>query len=223
MDPKKLASAGKTTGGPTIDGSTEVVENKKIISGVINDNNLQWLKRSCIAESAAPRDFEDIKQMLLSQWHSITKVCFLGPYIFIICFESVELIEEAMSKIELFSKYFVNMFPWNSYQQCKIRRIWLEIIGIPLQCWCRDTFEKIAAIWGSMVCLDTTIEKRENLMVGKMLLDTESLETIDEVIFMHVESLGFKIRVKECGNSTIMIRNPNLSDGRNRAGVLSSY
>ncbi|KAK9715046.1 hypothetical protein RND81_06G139500 [Saponaria officinalis] len=71
---------------------------------------------------------------------------------------------------QLFLQYFCKLYPWNPFQFCDSRRIWLEIIGVPPQCWCRETFEKTAQLWGDLVCLDTLILKMENLMVGKVLL-----------------------------------------------------
>ncbi|KAK9741836.1 hypothetical protein RND81_03G132200 [Saponaria officinalis] len=124
--------------------------------------------------------------------------------------------EEILAKEDhLLSDYFCKMYSWNPYQHCESRRIWLEIIGVPPQCWCRDNFEKIAYIWGELVCLDTSTEKGENLMVGKMLIDTRHLKTIDETIYMYAESLGFKIRVKECHSFPILYGSRE-STGRNR-------
>ncbi|KAK9699117.1 hypothetical protein RND81_08G153800 [Saponaria officinalis] len=218
--PKKSGTEAKTVSPE----GTEVVDKNKIVNGVIAEQNLQWWRRSCIAETNLPREIEVFGQFLTSQWQSITKVCSLGLYKFIITFDTAEEMEEILAKEDhLLSNCFCKMYPWDPYQHCESRRIWLEIIGVPPQCWCRDNFEKIAQIWGELVCLDTSTEKGENLMVGKMLIDTRHLKTIDETIYMYAESLGFKIRVKESHNFPILYGSRE-STGRNRLiGNLESY
>ncbi|KAK9007254.1 hypothetical protein V6N11_051083 [Hibiscus sabdariffa] len=77
------------------------------------------------------------------------------------------------------------------------RRVWISIYGVPIHVWMRDTFERIAAHWGSIVWVEDKMLELSLLEMGQVLIESNSLDRIEECLKLMIQDRGFLVRVLE--------------------------
>jgi len=173
-------------------------QSPKVIKVEINQESLEWLERSITCCSEVPRDIESIKRLINDTFEEKIEVRDLGHYKFILTLESKE--SKDRMKIEgkeRLENWFYSISDWNESDVCQTRRVWIEIVGLPAQFWSESTIRVIAANWGDVVLVENETTTMESMAAAKVLIDTLSMQHIqDEAIIQH-ENKGFKIFVSE--------------------------
>ncbi|KAK8583219.1 hypothetical protein V6N13_021931 [Hibiscus sabdariffa] len=96
------------------------------------------------------------------------------------------------------------------------RATWLELSGVPLHCWNRCTFKRVAGLWGSFEALGENAFRSKNCEKVTILITTNQVERIDEIVDIEVGNLIFKVRVMELGFSD---ESPELQPTRVKSSV----
>ncbi|MED6194272.1 Serine arginine-rich splicing factor 2 [Stylosanthes scabra] len=79
------------------------------------------------------------------------------------------------------------------------RRVWIEVMGLPVFTWSEDTFKNIAKLWGTYVYADDRLGELMSFTVARFLIDSYVWEQINEWIKIKVEDREFEVFVKEFG------------------------
>lgn len=82
------------------------------------------------------------------------------------------------------------------------RLVWLNCYGIPLHLWNAVTFKKLGEKWGNVIqiCKDTLHDI--SFAVGKVLISTQVMDIINQVVT--VENRGAKFKVRVCEEQVVV-------------------
>ena len=75
------------------------------------------------------------------------------------------------------------------------RIVWVDVEGLPLRAWSKNSFRHILAKWGSIAHLDDNIG--EDVYKSRVCILTSFLGIISEVIKVSIDGEIFPIRIKE--------------------------
>ncbi|KAJ8424396.1 hypothetical protein Cgig2_006318 [Carnegiea gigantea] len=100
--------------------------------------------------------------------------------------------EEVLHKHEELDLWFIDVKKWDQFDYCETRRVWLEILGVPLHGWKLETCKKKNCSY-----MAKTI---------KVLIDTNRFNTINGVLIISLEGVGYTINVKEISLSIQVIQ-----------------
>ncbi|MED6145302.1 hypothetical protein PIB30_023884 [Stylosanthes scabra] len=89
---------------------------------------------------------------LLDEWSGLGEIESrdVGPYRCLITFSSPEIRDNALNDELLLSIFDEVRLHWNFVSSLS-RRIWIEIIGLPVNMWCVENLNKITNLWGKMI------------------------------------------------------------------------
>jgi len=170
----------------------------RVIRMEIIEENFQWLERSLTCCSESPRDVESLKSWVTENFKEKIEVRDLGHFKFLLTMESKELKNwlkiEGKERLE---KWFYSINDWSESDVCQTRRIWLEFVGLPLQFWSEDNIRRLAANWGDVVLVEKETSTLESGASAKVLIDTLSMQQIEEEVIIQDENKGFKVFVFE--------------------------
>ncbi|KAJ8449196.1 hypothetical protein Cgig2_027198 [Carnegiea gigantea] len=175
----------------------EILDNGKevkLVKGEVNEEPLNWLKRSLVCVSDEPRELDVLQTTLNSNFPRFTKICALGKFKFILSCETEEEMKDILENHQEIDNWFHSIRKWNNSETCAIRRTWIVVFGVPPQAWTRKNFGSIVKHWGTFVSL------------GKVLLS--------------IEDSNYRVFVKEKGSEVHIIHqgkppepwDPNSSD-----------
>ncbi|KAK8582796.1 hypothetical protein V6N13_069564 [Hibiscus sabdariffa] len=94
---------------------------------------------------------------------------------------------------------FVRVELWKESFKQEERVTWLEISGLPLQCWNHLTLKRIAELWGSFESLGENASKSLDCEKITVSLVTNHVSKIDDVVEVVIGDLLFDVRVSEIG------------------------
>ncbi|XVF07730.1 hypothetical protein REPUB_Repub06bG0165000 [Reevesia pubescens] len=123
---------------------------------------------------------------------------------FLIEFEDIDLRNKMEEQNWTWLKeWFVELENWSVFSYAKYRTTWLTIFGLPLHIWNHATFHNIANIWGEIISFDSKTFNFQDFSRGAMLIMTNQLKKIDEVITLKGGGEMFPVRVSEVGEDVI--------------------
>ncbi|KAK8688741.1 hypothetical protein V6N13_087485 [Hibiscus sabdariffa] len=88
---------------------------------------------------------------------------------------------------------------WSENITQRDRATWLEVSGLPLHCWNHTTLKRIAEIWGAFEALGENAYHTLDCEKVSVLITTEQLGIINEVIEVEVNSMVYRVRVLKIG------------------------
>lgn len=106
-------------------------------------------------------------ERLISDW--IDKVVIVEPK------GRMSLLEE---EIECKHEYFVCLKPWEKKDINGKRRVWINIYGVPLHGWSKETFTRVGRNAGKVIEVHTDTVERRDCRKGMVLLETPVSELI---------------------------------------------
>ncbi|KAK8648749.1 hypothetical protein V6N13_129492 [Hibiscus sabdariffa] len=77
------------------------------------------------------------------------------------------------------------------------RSTWVEVMGVPLHYWNHITFKRIAEVWGSIVALGENANQTLGCEKLSLLISTNQMHKINEVIELEVGKELFEVSVSE--------------------------
>ncbi|MED6138577.1 hypothetical protein PIB30_075569, partial [Stylosanthes scabra] len=167
----------------------------------------ELLNRSILAESVKPIKFGSVVQGFkrIANDYGRLECRDLGPNKCIISFTSVELRDKALTGSfmpEFFDK--VRLL-WGTKWNIS-RRVWLELLGLPIHVWSEDTFARIARGLDGRVKQHELTEEGASFSVARILVDCYQREPIQEWISISCEDVDFEVYVKEVGGEVLSLQ-----------------
>ncbi|KAK8691014.1 hypothetical protein V6N13_074535 [Hibiscus sabdariffa] len=125
----------------------------------------------------------------------------------LIIFDSIEERDHIVSS-EVMSTWFERVENWKSTCGMEQHRVWLSIYGVPIHAWTNDTFERIAAIGGSMICVEEETLDPTSFERGRVLIESHSLTRVEFKVDLKVLDVVFPVRVSKV---ELFLRGPRVS------------
>ena len=158
------------------------IEAYKII-GKKSSEAMEWLQRSIACESRDPTNEHTLHTALVLKAGSV-QVRMVSCFKSILTFPSVELLEECLKNHDELNKWFSSIEKWNLSVQAEIRRVWLEVFGVPIHGWAEENFKLIAEVWGRLICLDQPAGLTTTYESMKLMVVTDQFYRIDGDILL---------------------------------------
>ncbi|KAK8582683.1 hypothetical protein V6N13_069455 [Hibiscus sabdariffa] len=96
---------------------------------------------------------------------------------------------------------FNDIRPWSESINYRERATWLEVKGLPLHVWHAVTLKKIAKLWGSFDAMGVNANHSRDCEKVTVLISTDQVKKIEEVVEIEVGDKIFEIGVVELGFS----------------------
>ncbi|GKB05354.1 putative RNA-directed DNA polymerase, eukaryota, reverse transcriptase zinc-binding domain protein [Tanacetum coccineum] len=93
------------------------------------------------------------------------------------------------------STWFSSLKPWHDDFVVDERLIWLEIEGVPLRAWEKDTFNSIARKWGELLFMDDS--DGCNRLSKRVCIKSSHALLVFATIMVSVNDVNYAIRVRE--------------------------
>jgi len=119
--------------------------------------------------------------------------------------------EEALRNHEELDNRFIDIKPWDKYDCCSTRKVWLEVVGVPPHGWKWENFKKIADIWGYLISLGKPIARTDTFESMRLLIETNILVRIDDDFIFTLGDLGFRVIVRKIGPAFQTLQRPYFS------------
>ena len=165
---------------------------------MVGDKNevfIEWLRRSIICISSVQWDLDDLSQALDKT--GCSKVRAISKSKFILTYHTSDQKDEALKNKGLLENWFQEVKNWDIYETCDSRRLWIEVFGVPPHGWTLENFERIASLWGKMICLETSIEDTIYFDSMKILIVSKSFQNVMGHIVLQIGDAGYNITVRE--------------------------
>jgi len=170
----------------------------KVVNVEAVQDNLDWLGRSLTCISDTPRDIESLRLTINNAFQEKVVVRDLGKFKFLLTMESKEIKERLKNEgDERLKQWFSSISDWAEEDVCQTRRLWLEIIGLPIQLWSEQNIKKIAENWGDVVLMEEESLKLKSFASAKVIIDTLSVFPIEDEAIVQVQNKGFRVSVFE--------------------------
>ncbi|MED6144723.1 hypothetical protein PIB30_018196 [Stylosanthes scabra] len=123
----------------------EKQEDRKIVTVNASKKQKDLLDRSVIAESFEPIKFRYVVEAMkkFNEEYGKIECRDLGPRKCILTFLTSERRDKALSKAIL-DQFFNKVRPYWGFKWSRNRRVWVELMGLPLHVWSEETFMLIA-------------------------------------------------------------------------------
>ncbi|GFY88917.1 hypothetical protein Acr_06g0008570 [Actinidia rufa] len=159
-----------------------------------------WLYRSAIAKISSTRSIVRIQDQLRNLGHAHVLVRHMGGDMVVITFKDLEEKESMFNggKMTWLKEWFMESSKWESTKSNPCSRlVWLNCHGIPLHLWHYQTFSEIGKIWGDVIMLAEDTIKNLSFAVGKVLISTTVIESINKTMELDNNGSLSQIRVME--------------------------
>ncbi|MED6200187.1 hypothetical protein PIB30_082633 [Stylosanthes scabra] len=205
---------GGNRGDAEVDKEKVAVNVKKEICAAWCEEQKDRLKRSLLDYCIQPIDFRKTMNHLLDNWNGPRDIeCKdVGPYWCLITFSSQEIKEESI-KNELLTSTFDEIRPHWEYFSNLSRRVWIELMGLPIGLWNKETFNRFANLWGKMVKMDDRTEESKSFTTARFIIDCFQWERVHEWISVKVDGRVFEVFAKEFGSEVYSVQShPDLEE-----------
>ncbi|MED6176228.1 hypothetical protein PIB30_086149, partial [Stylosanthes scabra] len=182
------------------DVAKKVLRERKAIKVQTDPTQADLLKRSVVAESINTIRFGWRKEQIAEKWEGPGEVeCRdLGPFKCLLTFKSVEARDIALRSPGL-QWIFFEIRPQWGFTRTLSRRVWLEVVGVPVHLWSEKTFMNIGKIWGKPVMMDEITDYYLSYTCASILIDSYEWEMIHEWVVLEDGDKKFEVYVKEFG------------------------
>ncbi|KAK9033174.1 hypothetical protein V6N11_018211 [Hibiscus sabdariffa] len=173
---------------------TDVV--RKSAVGTVDFDKKAVLERSAVGVCRRPISLELLAAGLESDQIRGFHLMRLSGSRVLLIFQDIQ-VRTRVIELPALDNWFESVMVW-SPRACKLnRRVWLTMYGIPVDAWVDRTFENIASLWGNFVRIDGETSDAVSFERALVLIETDWLCNIDEVIDLEVEGENFEVRVVE--------------------------
>jgi len=172
---------------------------RKRLQGQVNSEFEEWLNRSLVCTSYEPRDLATLSSAIINGFGQYTKICALSSFKFILTFSTIEQMEAAWSNHEELDLWFSEINKWRSSDYCECRKVWIENFGVPPHGWLGENFNRIAEIWGRVICLSKPIYRTDSFESMKVLVVTDIFQRIEDNLILVIGDEGYRIFITEIG------------------------
>lgn len=159
-----------------------------------------WLYRSAIAKISSTKSVVRIQDQLMSLGQSHVLVRYMGGDMVVLTFKDSEERDTMFNegKMAWLKEWFVESSKWEDtmLNPCS-RLVWINCYGIPLHLWNNHTFSEIGRNWGDVIMIAEDTIKKVSFAVGKILISTTIMDSINKVVELENNGKLIKIRIME--------------------------
>ena len=173
---------------------------KKPLPIKVKEMGNEWLYRSAIAKLSSTRSVVRIQDQLNFLGLSHILVRHMGGDMVVITFKDLEERDTMFNggKMAWLSEWFLESYKWENTKTIPCSRlVWLNCYGIPLHLWNYETFSKIGRNWGEVIMVAEETIKNLSFAVGKVLISTTTMDSINKVVELENNEKLTQIRVME--------------------------
>ncbi|KAL4309673.1 hypothetical protein GQ457_01G050700 [Hibiscus cannabinus] len=193
------------------ESSSTLKKGKKRVTGHVEEEELRKLRRCLVGETASVCSVSCINDRLRTWGLGEIKIQRLGGKNFLITIEDEELflmLEDL--QWSYLKEIFVGIELWKESYKHEERATWLKISGLPLHCWNHVTLKRIAELWGSFEFLGENALKSLDCEKITVLVVTNHVSKINDVVEVAIGDLIFDVRVSEIGFMDESMVPPNM-------------
>ncbi|MED6131263.1 hypothetical protein PIB30_008303 [Stylosanthes scabra] len=153
---------------------------------------------------------------LLEEWKGPREIEVrdVGPYRCLITFSTTEIRDEAVNNQLLQLVFDELRFHWDFFWSL-LRRVWLEITGMPIGLWSTENFNKIAELWGKVINYDDRTQESKSFSMARLMIDSFQWHMIHEWVNVTIDDHRFEVFVKEVGHENYSVEShPNRDEGK---------
>ncbi|MED6172433.1 hypothetical protein PIB30_050073, partial [Stylosanthes scabra] len=162
------------------------------------DEQKQRLRRSLLRVSVKPIEFRKVMYKLLEEWKGPGGIeCRdVGPFKCLLTFDTTETRDAALEDDLLLSVFDEVRPHWETFWSLS-RRVWIDIMGLPIGLRSNENLNRIAKLWGKLVRLDDRTKGSKSFSTARILVDCYQWERVHEWVSMRIEDKQFDVFVKE--------------------------
>ncbi|KAK8676531.1 hypothetical protein V6N13_142105 [Hibiscus sabdariffa] len=177
-------------------------EKRLRVRGHIESEDLWKLKSCLIGEMSTVCSVENVRHRLHQWGLGDIKVKRLGGKSFILWIEDTDLYKMLEDlQWSYLKEIFSNIRIWSETGTQSKRATWLEIIGVPIHYWNDTTFKRLIQNWGEFETFGENLDCSLDCEKMKILITTQQVQKICEVVELEVGSKLYEVRVSEIGFS----------------------
>lgn len=170
------------------------------IHHTVTDEEMTWLAKCYVGQLPTQtwclicKKNSFIWVYILSKWFQIPMG---GNLVLIKVTEDEDFLELLKNEEGAFQSWFSEIRKWSPVEVPRYCHTWIRCQGVPLHAWDDGFFQKIAAVMGKFVMLDTRTTNKTRSDMTLILIQTTSLEVIHRVMKVKINDQIFSIRVVE--------------------------
>ncbi|KAL4304248.1 hypothetical protein GQ457_10G006570 [Hibiscus cannabinus] len=96
----------------------------------------------------------------------------------LVIFDSTEA-HDCILAYEVLDTWFECVENWKALCGLEHHRVWLSIYSVPIHPCTKETFERIASIWGSVICVEEETLEPISFERGKVLIESSALDRME--------------------------------------------
>ncbi|KAK3218657.1 hypothetical protein Dsin_012627 [Dipteronia sinensis] len=172
--------------------------NKRVESMNWEENNCDssWLEFSLVGVLKSFTDISIVIQGLLNCQIFFT-FYYLGDKNVLWLFKSLKDRESFRNNKDLWKDYFSSVCDWTPAITPQARLAWVEFGGVPLDCWCKDLFNRLGWAVGETVLIEEETMDRTTLANGIVLVLIPYGQKCPDVVKVITEKRTFSVVVRE--------------------------
>ncbi|KAL4323364.1 hypothetical protein GQ457_11G028560 [Hibiscus cannabinus] len=195
----KVLSQGGQKSGKNL---TKGLVNPKV-RGCVVEETLWRLQQCFIGFTQKELDSSSVHEDLCKNGLGEIKIKKMAGRTFLLEVEDKILLRSLQdSKWEQAGNIFCTIQPWEDDFCINDRVAWIKVIGIPLHCWCYQTFKNIAGVWGDLL----QVEENEFQSMGAehvtFTITTSQMERINGEVTLEVGKSSFLVGFSEITGKT---------------------
>ncbi|KAL4303527.1 hypothetical protein GQ457_10G010910 [Hibiscus cannabinus] len=174
------------------------VDKIKRIKGHVDDEQL-WKCSHCLVGTMAVFSNSGAIMDRLNSWGlGEIKVKHIGGYQYLIEIKDNELFKMLEDLHWSYLKeVFIEVIPWTVSFKPVVRMTWIMIFGLPVHCWNNETLKNMASLWGNLEGLGENANQSQNCESVSVLIATNQVEFINEIVGVEIGSEVYYVRVSE--------------------------
>ncbi|MCH80387.1 endonuclease/exonuclease/phosphatase family protein [Trifolium medium] len=158
---------------------------------------LHILQQSFVGRLVNGGEIKTLQLNLCMEGHRDVKVAALGGGSVIIFGDTGIELQQVLSNDSWWKGVLADIVPWSPNRIPNRRDIWVNIYGVPLQCWGEMVFRMVTEGCGEYQFMDEDTSNKLRLDVARVKLSCPILGTIDVVVPVVVEGVSSVVRVIE--------------------------
>ncbi|KAK8615670.1 hypothetical protein V6N13_017253 [Hibiscus sabdariffa] len=174
----------------------------KRIAGPVENEDLWSFQRCLVGKMASICSVSSIMAKLDGWGFGEIRVQRMGGKAFLLSFEDEDLymmLEDV--NWSYLREIFDEVMPWSENAIQLERATWLEISGLPLHFWNHQTIKRVAELWRSFEALGENANHTKDYERVSVLISTEVMKKIEELVEIEVGNVMHWVRVVELGFS----------------------
>ncbi|MED6138473.1 hypothetical protein PIB30_074549 [Stylosanthes scabra] len=197
---RKTGHEGDGNGGNVPAMEAVKLSGKKEVEVIWSVKQKELLQRSLLGMCVEPIKFRRVMNILLDEWKcpGTIECRDVGTYCCLVSFTSVEMRDQAMTNELLLSVFDEVRHHWDFLSSLS-RRVWVEIMRLPVNLWCIENFQSISKLWGKFILMDDRTGDPKSFSIARVMLDCFQWEQIHEWISLKIEDRVIDVFVKEVG------------------------